>query len=436
MTATTSNHPLSADIAVIDRRPFLGLFVAQVLSVFGNSLTSIAIPWFVLETTGSVAQTGLVAAASVVPMIIAMAFGSAAVDRFGFRRMSIVSDALSLVTVAAIPLAYLTVGLNLPSLLVLIFLGALFDAPGQTARTALLPDLAGRAGVSLERANGLSQGVIALATLAGPVGGGLLIALVGASNVLWFNAATFALSMGIIATVVPAAPPALITAARGRYLDEVVEGWRFVLRDPLIRRIMVTATVINLITNPLFSVLLPALVRFESGDARILGYLIGGFGLGSLLGTGLYSWAGERLPRFASLLVGIGGFAVATGAFAVALPWPVLVIVLALAGLLSAPINPIVFTAIQERVTTGLLGRVMGAVFAAAMMASPVGLLVSGTLVEAIGLPWTFVASASLLALVTVWMAFSPALHDLDRPRHRVAPVEGPRDVPAGPDDD
>ncbi len=423
MTATTSTQP-ALGVTAVDRRPFLGLFVAQVLSVFGNSLTSIAIPWFVLETTGSVARTGLVAAASVVPMILAMAFGSAAVDRFGFRRMSVISDALSMVTVAAIPLAYLTVGLNLPSLLVLIFLGALFDAPGQTARTALLPDLADRAGVSLERANGLSQGVIGLATLAGPVAGGLLIALVGASNVLWFNAATFALSMAAIVALVPSVPRAQVQAVRSRYLDEVIEGWQFVLRDPLIRRIMVTGTVINFVTTPVFSVLLPALVAFSFDDARVLGYLIGGFGLGNLLGIGLYSWAGERLPRLPLLLIGIGCFATGLAAFGFDLPWPVLVAVLTVTGLISAPINPIVFTAIQERVATEFLGRVMGAVFAAAMLAAPVGLLVSAALVAAIGLRQGFIVSAALLAVVTVWMGVSPALRELDRPSAGHDPVD------------
>lgn len=194
-----------------DRRPFAGLVLAQGLSGFGNSLTGIAIPWFVLATTGSVARTSVVAAAGVVAMIIATATGSAAVDRLGNRRMSIASDLLSLLSVAAIPILDGTVGLSLPVLVALVFTGALFDTPGGTARSAMLPGLAGRAGLGLERANSLSQGVLGLAQLVGPVSGGLLIGAVGASDVLWFNALTFALSVVIIRAVRQSVDPPLMS---------------------------------------------------------------------------------------------------------------------------------------------------------------------------------------------------------------------------------
>ena len=430
MEASPTTMPMTSAAANVNRRPFAGLFLAQVLSVFGNGLTAIAIPWFVLDTTGSVARTGLVAAASVVPAIMAMAIGSAAVDRFGFRRMSIVSDLLSMVTVAAIPLAYLTVGLSLPLLLVLVFLGALFDAPGSTARSSLVPELAERAGVPLERANGMVSGIQGMAMLAGPIVGGVLISLVGASSVLWFNAATFALSVVIVAGLIPAgaAPTPGDATAAGSYLDEVREGWRFVLAHPLIRPIMLVATAVNFVTNPLFSVLLPAWVNGRIGDPQVLGFLLAGFGGGSLAGIALYGWVGHRLPRFPLCVAGIGVFAVAALAFAAGPAWPVLLTVLVVTGIVSAPVNPIIFTVIQEIVPVDLLGRAMGAIFATALVASPVGLLMSGLLVEVVGLGMTFAAAGTLLAVVTLWMTRSSALrrigdHRSQQPLPRPAPA-------------
>ena len=410
-------------VMATDRRPFSGLFLAQLLSVFGNSLTAIANPWFVLETTGSVSRTGLVAAASVVLAIIAMAFRSAAVDRFGFRRLSIISDLLSMVSVAAIPLAYLAGQLSLPLLITLVFLGALFDAPGSTARSAMLPDVAERAGISLERANGLPQGVVGLATLAGPVVGGLLIGLVGASNVLWFNAATFLLSVVIVAALVPAISPAGATepsrvAGPGpSYQQEVRDGWRFVMAQPLIRQIMFIATAVNFITTPIFAVLLPALVNGTYGEPRVPGLLLAGFGAGSLVGTALYSWMGERLPRFPLCVAGVGVFAVACAALGLAIAWPVLVAVLFLTALISAPVNPVIFTVLQTMVPIEFRARAMGAVFAMALLAAPAGLLLSGALVETAGLAVTFAAAAIVLLLITGWMAITPLLRQLDSER-------------------
>lgn len=413
----------------VERRPFGGLFLAQVLSVFGNSMTAIAIPWFVLDTTGSVSLTGVVAAASVVPTIIAMALGSAAVDRFGFRRMSIVSDLLSMVTVAVIPLAYLTVGLSLPLLLALVFLGALFDAPGSTARMSMVPELARRAGIPLERANGISQGVSGIAMLAGPVVGGVLISVIGASNVLWFNAATFALSVLIVATLIPAVATSSDQrdeTRTGSYLDEVREGWRFVFGHPLIRTIILMSTSINFVTNPIFGLLIPAYVNTRIGESGVLGVLLAGFGAGNLAGVSLYSWIGHRLPRFPLYVAGIGVFAVTSAALAAGAAWPVLLAVLFLTGVISAPINPIFFTVIQEIVPSALLGRAMGAVFSTAIVAAPVGYLVSGLLVEVVGLGVTFSLAGTLLALVTLFMARSQALRGLSDGSRAETPAGDP----------
>ncbi len=430
MDAATTVTQAATGADRVNRRPLAGLFLAQVLSVFGNSLTAIAIPWFVLDTTGSVVRTGVVAVASVVPAIIAMAIGSAAVDRFGFRRMSIVSDLLSMATVAAIPLAFLTVGLSLPLLLALVFLGALFDAPGSTARSSLVPQLAERAGVPLGRANGMVSGTQGLAMLAGPIVGGVLISLVGASNVLWFNAATFALSVLVVMMLIPAgeASTSADDPAVGSYLDEVREGWRFVLAHPLIRPIMLVATAVNFVTNPIFAVLLPAWVNGRIGDPQVLGFLLAGFGGGSLVGIALYSWVGHRLPRFPLCVAGIGVFAVAAQAFAAGPAWPVLLSVLVVAGIVSAPVNPIIFTVIQEIVPVDLLGRAMGAVFATALIASPVGLLIAGLLVEVVGLGMTFAAAGTLLTVVTLGMTRSVAFRQIGDPR-RQQPL--PRPEPA-----
>lgn len=252
--------------------------------------------------------------------------------------------------------------------------------------------------------------------------GGLLIGVVGASNVLWFDAVTFALSVAIISALIPAVVPAEESGERSSYLDEVRDGWRLVIRDPLILRIMLVATVINFVTAPLFSVLLPAWVNGTVGEASVLGFLLAGFSAGGLIGIALYSWLGERLPHFPLCVIGIGIFAMACAALAASLPWPALAGVLFLTGLVSAPVNPIVFTAIQDIVPIEFRARALGAIFAAAILAAPVGLLLAGPLVAAGGLPVTFTVAAILLLVVTSWMASSANLRALDSSRS----VSGP----------
>ena len=93
--------------------PIHAMSGAAALSQVGNMLTFVAVPWFVLQTMGSAARTGIVGAAVALAAVLASLFGGPLVDRLGFKRTSVVSDLVSGLTVAAIPLLYLTVGLEL-----------------------------------------------------------------------------------------------------------------------------------------------------------------------------------------------------------------------------------------------------------------------------------------------------------------------------------
>src|SRR5688500_14273875 len=93
------------------RMPLHALLAANAVSGVGDKLAALAIPWLVLETTGSAAQTGLVGVVTVGSLIVSAFFSGILVDRIGFKKTSIISDVLSGVTVACIPLLHNTIGL-------------------------------------------------------------------------------------------------------------------------------------------------------------------------------------------------------------------------------------------------------------------------------------------------------------------------------------
>ncbi len=128
-----------------DRLAIPALVTATTISNLGNGITSLAIPWFVLVTTGSPARTGIAGALVVLANVLSSMLGGAVVDRLGHKRASIFSDLLSGMTVAIIPTLHFLDVLQFWHLLVLIFAGAVFDAPGSVARTALIPRLARQA---------------------------------------------------------------------------------------------------------------------------------------------------------------------------------------------------------------------------------------------------------------------------------------------------
>ena len=180
------------------RAPLYALYAAETISLAGNAVAQLAIPWYVLTTTGSATLTGLAVFFNFLPIVLAAFFGGVVVDRLGFRATSIVADLASAAAVAAIPLLDSTVGIELWQLFALVFLGALLDAPGATARAALLPDVVELAGARMERASGIRSAIQQSAILIGAPVGGVLVAAFGATTALWLDAASFLVSAALV----------------------------------------------------------------------------------------------------------------------------------------------------------------------------------------------------------------------------------------------
>ncbi|HEU5423664.1 MAG TPA: MFS transporter, partial [Nitrolancea sp.] len=216
------------------RGPLGALVAAKLISLIGSQLTLVALPWFVLVTTGSAAKTGLTGLAVTLPAVVVGLVGGALVDRLDYRQTSVIADLTSAAGIAAVPLLYHTRGIEFWQLLILVFLGSLLTVPGLTARRAMLPELADLAGMTLDRANSISESASYVALLLGPPLAGVLIAFIGASNVLWLDAASFVVSAAIVAGSIPAASQASERTVSGRYLDDLKAGLRFVRDDRLL----------------------------------------------------------------------------------------------------------------------------------------------------------------------------------------------------------
>ena len=401
------------------RMPLYALYTADAISLTGNAVAQIAIPWYVLTTTGSATLTALVVFFNFVPIVLAAFFGGVVVDRLGFRAASIVADLASSAAVAAIPLLAATVGVEIWQLMILVFAGALLDAPGATARAALFPDVVALAGVPMERASGLRSGIQQGAQLIGAPLGGVLVAAVGATAALWIDAASFLVSAALVVLLVPR-PRHEPQAPRGRFFAELGEGLRFIWSRRLVRAIVLMVLLSNLIEAP-GSVVLAVFARDEYGSAADFGLLVGALGGAALAGALGYSLVGHRLPRRKTFLVCFAGVPIGYLALAAQPTLPVAIAALVLAGFAAGPINPLLFTVQTEIVPTELRGRVFGAIRAGAWAAIPLGILLGGLLVSAIGAPATFLVMGVLLATVVGYGFLNPAFREMDAGRQAEA---------------
>ncbi|WP_371812322.1 MFS transporter [Frigoribacterium sp. CFBP 8766] len=427
---TGPTHPTRAS-----RTALSALVAAHAISQTGNVVTAFAVPFYVLALGGSGVEIGVAAAFATAPVIIGGPLGGVVVDRVGHRRAAIVADVVSGASVLAMPVLALTVGLPFWALLALVFVAGLLDTPGQTARRVMLPGLTERAGIRIERSVGLLDGSERFAKLIGASLAGLLVAAVGPVPSLFVNAATFAVSAVLTWTLVPGPDPSRdgsasptsprpaapageraeepgnrsrdrtgsTEPARASYWQDLAEGARFVVRDPLMRLIVALVLVTNLLDAARGSTLLPLYANDRLGGAAALGLLVATMGGCALLGNVAFGFVAHRVPRRVTFAL---CFALAGGpsslAFALGAPLPVLVAATALSGLAAGALNPILATVELERVPEHLRGRVFGLLNAGAWAGVPFGALLGGVAADTIGLTVAFGIVAAVYVAVTL----------------------------------
>jgi MFS family permease len=347
--------------------------------------------------------------------VLSSALGGVVVDRLGYRRASVAADLASGVSVLGVPILYHTVGLPLAALLALVFAGSLLDAPGQTAREAMLPDLLEQAEMTLERGTSLFDGVSRAANMLGAPLAGVLIAVVGATNVLVLDAATFAVSALLIWVCVPGQARRHVADEAEGYFSQLREGYRFLWQTPLVRAIVIMVLVTNTLDAGMGGVLMPVYASQVLGSVVALGLMAGAMGLTAFAGTLVFAWIGHRAPRVATLVTGftLGG----PVRFFLLAAMPGIgpaVVGFAIAGIGIGPVNPILGTLGYERVPHELRARVFGALSAGVMAGAPLGALLAAACVELGGLQGTLIGFGVVYLICTLSPLVVPAWHDAD----------------------
>jgi len=427
-------NPIVAERPPRDRRAvgsLWSLLAAHAISQIGNVVTAFAIPFYVLAEGGSGVEVGIAAFFATAPIVIGGALGGVVVDRIGHRRAAIGADVISGVTVLAIPILALTVGLPFWALLALVFASGLLDTPGQTARRVMLPELTQRAGIRLEQSVGLLDGSERFAKLIGASIAGLLVALVGPVAALFVNAATFALSAILTWAIAPSTAPTptytevddpnnAIATPRASYWVDLKEGFRFVIHDPLMRLIVALVLITNLLDAARGSALLPLYAHDRLGGAAALGLLVAVMSGCALAGNIAFGFIAHRMPRRVTLAV---CFALAGGpssaAFALGAPMPILIGMTALAGFAAGALNPILGAVELERVPVHMRGRVFGLINAGAWAGVPFGALLGGIAADTIGLSIAF----GVVAIVYTAVTLTPLSGGAWKQMERMSPV-------------
>jgi MFS family permease len=312
------------------RRPLAAPLAAEAISATGSQMTLLALPWFVLVTTGSPARMGVVVAADLVPMVVLALPGGALAGRLGARRTMLACDLARAPLIGLVPLLHALGLLSFPVLVGLVVLHGLFWPPYWASQGALLPELVGDDRGLLTRASALFQAATRLTLLVGPALGGVLIGWLGPADVLIVDAATYLVAFALVAGFVPAGrgPAAAAGDLRG-----MLAGVRVLLGDRLLRAWTVSASLSQMGFQTLL-IALPVLAFTRYGqNPKVAGLLIGAWGGGALLGSLVALRLPSSLPPLTVGSVAGLGQALPLWLLVVPLPAAAAVAVLGVAGL-------------------------------------------------------------------------------------------------------
>jgi MFS family permease len=385
-------------------RSLVGLLTAELVSLTGSAMTFVALPWFVLATTGSTAKMGWVLAAETAPIVVFGIPSGTLIARLGGKRTMLVCDAARGPLLLVIPILHHSGHLSFAALLATTFATGSFSAPYFASSRLVIPEVAGEDERLVASVGAVFSGVQQVTQLAGPVVAGLLIAAASPATALVVDACTYAFSFLTIALVVRAGKR-VEAAARSK---GVLTGLKFLLGDPLLGPVMLAACVINFVAQGIIlGVQGLAYFRYDA-NAHVLGFLFGGFGVGALLGALVAQQATQRVPLLRLAALAIVAMPLPLFLLAPRTPWPAAMVITGAFAFFTPLVNAPIIGVLTVRTPPELRPKVMTSVMTVATMAGPFGFIAVGYVLRHVALGPFFVALPALLTLGS--LAFAAAL--------------------------
>ena len=394
------------------------LFTGQVLSILGDRVTGIVLPFAVLAVGGDVGDVAIVSAAQFLPFALLALPAGVWADRYNRKRILIGSDVARFIVQLTAGLLLVTGSAEVVHLAALAAVYGAADAFFAPAFTGLLPGTV--APVNLQPANALRGLSYSTGSIVGPVLGGLLVAFAGGpGGALLFDAGTFAVS---IACLIPLRPRLVADvlhdedpkASTAHFFTSLKEGWSEVRSRSWVTAFLAGMASYHVIVLPAIFVLGPVLAADEMNGAKSWAIITAGFGVGCVLGDLLLlRWKPRFALRVASLmLIGASCQAAFIGSgFGV---WAIAGLEV-LAGVCVTGTFTLWETSLQEHIPDRALSRVSSYDYLTSAGLIPVGNLLIGAVSATAGVRASLFAMTVLGVTAAAVIASLPAVRRLPR---------------------
>lgn len=398
---------------------FFTIWFGQAFSMLGSQLVGFAFVWFLTQKTGSATILTLGSLISMLPNIIIGPIAGTLVDRWKRKWVLIVFDVITAIFTFGLAILFMLDIAEIWHIFLIMFIRSTcgqFQWAAMISSTALMVPKK-----HLSRVAGANQTLNGLMNIIAPALGAFLITVMPTQGILLIDVATAALAViPLLFFSIPQPVRTAKTEEDGKTLKTTVlqdlgEGWRYIIHWPSLMAIIFLAMLVNFLINPAFS-LMPLVVteHFQKG-AYELGLLDSVFGVGFILGgLALSAWGGfkNRLLTSQLGLVFSGAAVLLIGLASSNMYWLALGAV-GIFGFLNPMINGPIFAVIQAKVEPEIQGRVFSFLTAGAGLASPLGLAIAGPVADATNNQLWFIVGGILTIAAGLISLFFPSIRQL-----------------------
>ncbi len=400
-------------VSPLSNRNFRLLWIGEGISLLGDQFYLVALPWLVLQLTGSALALGTVLALAAIPRAVFMLVGGAFVDRYSPRSVMFASNLARLVLVAVLSALVLTNRVTIEMLYIFALAFGLADAFYFPAQTAIVPQLL--PAEQLQAGNTFIQGTAQLSILLGPALAGGLIAVLGhgasesAPGIqgigIAFGIDTLSFVASLVSLVMMRVPGIARKAAEQQnVIASIKEGFAYVWSRPVLRVLFMLIVATNFLVIGPLTVGIPVLADQQlAGGAAAFGIIMSAFGGGSLLGIILSSALPAPKPAHLGTLIlfVVSSLGVGITLMPLFASTAVIAVIALLIGAAAGYQRMLLFTWLQKRIPPELMGRVMSLLFFCAIGLAPVSNALAGAMLQ-VNLNGLFIGGGLLMTAVSL----------------------------------
>ncbi|MCR4685000.1 MAG: MFS transporter [Lachnospiraceae bacterium] len=377
---------------------------SQAISLFGSSVVSFAIVWFITRQTHSGLWVSLLTVSSYLPQFLVSFFAGVWADRYSRKKLIIVADtmiaAFTCLLVLLFP-RFTNIGIMMAALIVISFIRSVGAGVQTPAVSAMIPSLVPED--KLMKINGYNASIQSAVQFAAPAAAGLVLSFMPLSAVLMIDIVTAVIGVGILCFV---AVPVRETTETSQDVEnssmfaDLKKGFSYVLSEYSLRYLILSFGLFILLCVPAgFLCSLYVTRYFSDSYIYLSGVELAGFAGMTAGGLIMASFAGKR-DRMKIYGAGIAGFGVLSVLLASIDLFPVYLVLMVLYGVILTIVQTASTTFIQENAKEDMIGRVFGLYGSVYSLALPLGMIVFGPLADFISLKVLMVASGIVLAVL------------------------------------